>query len=76
MMGWDGTAQDRTDERSVRDIGALGAMDVCTDEPGRIGGLVELGAVYSFHGLSIAMAEIQMIPSVLVSATFQFRPTA
>lgn len=54
----------RTECRSVCDMGALGAMDASTDELDRISCLVEEGAVYSFYGLSIAMAEIQMIPRV------------
>lgn len=62
-MAWDGTRQGRNVGR-VRDIGALGAMDVCTDDLDRISCLVVERVVYSFYGLSIAMAEIQMIPRV------------
>lgn len=38
-----GRYKERTDCRGVRDIGALGAMDVCTDDLDRISCLVEDG---------------------------------
>lgn len=60
-MGW---VQDRKDERSVRDIGAFGSDGCVYGRQGPDQWSDQGGAVYSFYGFSIAMAEIQMIPRV------------